>query len=155
MTETEANIMDQWLELRAQKQLIIDDLRAAIRYTPNRETDLLAYMRLYLKEDAERRPEILKQLRACMDGEPYPSPYRLPYTPEDVDRCDRLLTGFLDALADCGADQADEQTDRLIAALDELNEARGYGLLDDWRQRKLCALIRGAQALAGPAPEMR
>ena len=149
--------MDQWLELRAQKQIIIDDLRAAIQYEPNREADLLAYMRLYLKEDRSVRPAILERLHSCMDGQPYPNPYRYRYTPEDVDRCDQLLTEFLDELANCSEGEVGEQTDHLTTALDELNEARGYGLLDDWRQRKLCALIHRAETLAlgGPKLEMR
>ena len=150
--------MDQWLELRAQKQVLIDDLRAAIQYTHNREADLLAFMRLYLKEDRSVRPAILERIRNCMDGQPYPSPYQYRYTPEDVDHCDQLLTEFLDKLsANGGAVEVESQTDRLTTALDELNEARGYGLLDDWRQRKLCTLIRRAEALAlgGPALEMR
>lgn len=148
--------MDQWLELRAQKQILIDDLRAGIQYKPNREADLLAFMRLYLKEDGDRRPELLDQLRSCMDGRPYPSPYRYRYTPEDVDRCDRLLTEFLEELSasDGGAAEIGVQTDRLTAALDELNEARGYALLDDWRQRKLCALIGRAEALALGRPKL-
>ncbi len=151
--------MDQWLELRAQKQILIDDLRAAIQYTPNREADLLAFMRLYLKEDPTVRPAILERMRNCMDGRPYPNPYSYRYTEEDVVRCDRLLTEFLEELStsDGGVAEVGVQTDRLTAALDDLNEARGYGLLDDWRQRKLCALIGRAEALAlgGPKLEMR
>ncbi len=151
--------MDQWLELRAQKQILIDDLRAAIQYKPNREADLLAFMRLYIKEDRTVRPAILEQMRSCMDGRPYPNPYSYCYTEEDVARCDRLLTEFLDALSSGGSGTAevDRLTERLTAALDDLNEARGYGLLDDWRSRKLCALIGRAEALAlgGPKLEMR
>lgn len=145
-------------DLYALKDVLISDLRAAIQYAPDREADLLAFMRLYLKEGADRRPELLDQLRRCMDGEPYPSPYRYRYTPEDVDRCDRLLTGFLDGLSEarCDRDEFARRTNRLAEALDALNEARGYALLDDWRRRRLCKLIRRAQALAlnGPGPEM-
>lgn len=151
--------MDQWLELRAQKQILIDDLRAAIHYTPNREADLLAFMRLYLKEDRTVRPAILERMRNCMDGKPYPNPYSYRYTEEDVACCDRLLTEFLDTLSSGSSGTAEVNclTDRLTSALDELNEARGYGLLDDWRQRKLCSLIGRAEALAlgGPKLEMR
>ena len=57
-----------------------------IRYTPNREADLLAFMEKYQKADCEERPAVLEQLRSCMDGKEYPDPYAgsYHYAPEDV-----------------------------------------------------------------------
>ncbi|SHF07113.1 hypothetical protein SAMN02745784_02705 [Tissierella praeacuta DSM 18095] len=49
--------------LRIQKEEIIDDLKVCISYTPNRDNDLLCFMEQYLKEDTEKRTNLLKEIK--------------------------------------------------------------------------------------------
>lgn len=138
---------------REKKRIVIDDMRAAISYTPNREADLLAFMCQYIKEDARRRPVILEHLRRCMGGEPYPNPYigQSGYTLEDVERCDALLEEYLNALP-ASASQAQDVLNRI----ERLNADCSYSLLDDWRRERLSAVVHGAADLAAaPCQEMR
>ena len=57
-------------EIQSAKTRLLGDLRAAVRYTPDQQSDLVAFMQKYIKEEPEQRPEILKHIRSCMDGEP-------------------------------------------------------------------------------------
>lgn len=138
-----------WNELRQKKQVILDDMMAAIRYTPNREADLLTFMRLYIKEDPERRAVLLRDLRACMDGEPYPNPYagQFGYTQEHVDRCGQALEQYLTAVRENGP-EAGLLAEDVIDRLNQLDESCGGSLIDDWRGEKLRRLIDAAAELA-------
>lgn len=138
-----------WNELRQKKQVILDDMMAAIRYTPNREADLLTFMRLYIKEDPEHRAVLLKNLRACMDGEPYPNPYagQFGYTQEHVNRCGQVLEQFMSAVRENGP-EASLLAEAVIDRLERLDASCGGGLIDDWRGEKLRQLIDAAVVLA-------
>ena len=144
--------MNTFDKLREKKQTVIDDIRASIRYTPNRETDLLAFMCLYIKSDTEQRVEILTHVRQCMDGEPYPNPYQeeFGYTEADVDSLDRLLEEYLDRLQS-GVENPREESETVSERIRQINEACSGSMLDDWRYERLHGVISGAVELAEAA----
>ena len=144
--------MNTFEKLREKKQTVMDDIRASIRYTPNRETDLLAFMCLYIKSDTEQRAEILTHMRQCMDGEPYPNPYQdeFGYTDADVDRVNRLLEEYLDRLQ-TGAENPRGEAETVLKRIRQINEACSGSMLDDWRHERLCGVISGAAELAEAA----
>ena len=45
-------------EIQSAKTRLLGDLRAAVRYTPDQQADLVAFMQQYIKEEPEQRPEI-------------------------------------------------------------------------------------------------
>ena len=141
--------MNTFEKLREKKQTVIDDIRASVRYTPNRETDLLAFMCLYIKSDTEQRTKILTHMRQCMDGEPYPNPYQeeFGYTEADVDSLDRLLEEYLDRLQS-GVENPREESKTVSERIRQINEACSGSMLDDWRYERLCSVINGAAKLA-------
>ena len=53
---------------REQQQGIIDDLRACISYTPNKDNDLLCFMEQYLKAEIRSRARLLEQIIAFING---------------------------------------------------------------------------------------
>ena len=144
--------MNTFEKLREKKQTVIDDIRASIRYTPNRETDLLAFMCLYIKSDTEQRTKILTHVRQCMDGEPYPNPYQeeFGYTDADVDSIDRLLEEYLDRLRS-GVENPRGESETISERIRQINEACSGSMLDDWRYERLCSVINGAAGLAEAA----
>ena len=144
--------MNTFEKLREKKQTVMDDIRASIRYTPNRETDLLAFMCLYIKSDTEQREKILTHVRQCMDGEPYPNPYQdeFGYTETDVDSVDRLLEEYLDRLQ-FGAENPRGEAETVLKRINQINEACSGSMLDDWRYERLCGVISGAAELTGAA----
>ena len=113
-------------------------------------------MQQYIKEEPEQRPEILKHIRSCMDGEPYPDPYagQFPYTEADVDRCERILDDYTAAMEVCdGSSQEIRQlVDAVTAEINQLNEACNRGLIDTWRREQLCNFINGTAEMAGAKP---
>lgn len=141
--------MDVFDKLREKKRRVVEDMRASIRYTPDRNTDLLAFMSQYIKADAEQRPAILGNLRQCMDEKPYPNPYLddCGYTETDVDHIDQLLEEYLnDILA--GTGNPKRQAEAVMEQISQLNKARSGSLIDDWRQERLCGVVNGAAELA-------
>ena len=66
-------IMNRLQQQKENKSGLLEDMLSFIRYTPNREADLLAFMEKYQKADCEERPAVLEQLRSCMDGKEYPA----------------------------------------------------------------------------------
>ena len=143
-------------EIQSAKMRLLGDLRAAVRYTPDQQADLVAFMQQYIKEEPEQRPEILKHIRSCMDGEPYPDPYagQFPYTEADVDRCERILADYTAAMEVCdGSSQEIRQlVDAVTAEINQLNEACNHGLIDTWRREQLCNFINGTAEMAGAKP---
>lgn len=143
-------------EIQSAKMRLLGDLRAAVRYTPDQQADLVAFMQQYIKEEPEQRPEILKHIRSCMDGEPYPDPYagQFPYTEADVDRCERILDDYTAAMEVCdGSSQEIRQlVDAVTAEINQLNEACNRGLIDTWRREQLCNFINGTAEMAGAKP---
>lgn len=135
-------------EIRDRKNGVIEDMRAALVHTADREADLLAFMEQYQKAIPELRPAILEHLRSCMDGKPYPNPYACGYTREQVEQCDRLLEDCFSRL-ESGAADARTCVREVTEQLRALNAATGGQLIDGWRQDRLAAVIEGAAALAG------
>lgn len=91
----------QRLEKQKEKMAgILDDMLSFITYTPNRGSDILAFMEQYQKSEPESRPQILDHLRACMDGKKYPNPYmlRYHYTKEDITKCENILEEYMGRL---------------------------------------------------------
>lgn len=140
-------------EIQSAKMRLLGDLRAAVRYTPDQQADLVAFMQQYIKEEPEQRPEILKHIRSCMDGEPYPDPYAGQF-PYDVDRCERILDDYTAAMEVCdGSSQEIRQlVDAVTAEINQLNEACNRGLIDTWRREQLCNFINGTAEMAGAKP---
>ena len=143
-------------EIQSAKTRLLGDLRAAVRYTPDQQADLVAFMQQYIKEEPEQRPEILKHIRSCMEGEPYPDPYagQFPYTEADDDRCERILDDYTAAMEVCdGSSQEIRQlVDAVTAEINQLNEACNRGLIDTWRREQLCNFINGTAEMAGAKP---
>ena len=93
-------VMDRLQSQKENKAGILEDMLSFIRYTPNREADILAFMEKYQKADHEERPAILGHLRCCMDGKEYPNPYAcllytssaVPWAPAYLEACQPLQT---------------------------------------------------------------
>ena len=121
--------------------VILDDLGVCLRYTPNRENDLLCFMEQYLKGNSHNRPRILKELRACMDGEEYGNPHLAyqHYDEQDVRLLEQLLCDYARDMKAC--------TDKelvlvnLITAVNELQNKCCGQLLDNWRRDHLTQLV--------------
>ena len=115
-----------------------------------RDRDLPALLWRWQRAAPEERPRRLEDLRACIDGRPYPDPYQESrgYTEADVDRCADLLEDFLAGLRAEPAGAA-ERSRRLLEALEALDRDRGGALLDNWRRQRLARLLQNAAALAG------
>jgi len=143
-------------EIQSAKTRLLGDLRAAVRYTPDQQADLVAFMQQYIKEEPEQRPEILKHIRSCMDGEPYPDPYagQFPYTEADDDRCERILDDYTAAMEVCDGSphEIEQLVDAVTAEINQLNEACNCGLIDTWRREQLCNFINGTAEMAGAKP---
>lgn len=138
------------------KASLLEDMLSFITYTPNRESDILGFMGLYQKAEPECRPDILENLRSCMDGKEYPNPYAgsYHYTPSDVSVCSDILEEYLKSLAAAEGDtnaiiNCVRQT---VGRLNALNEKCELYLIDTWRRERLCSFINTAAELAGLAP---
>ena len=135
------------------KSGLLDDMLSFIRYTPNREADLLAFMEKYQKADCEERPAVLEQLRRCMDGKEYPNPYAgsYHYTPEDVSLMGKILDEYIDELMSVQGNPAtvDQCVRDTVLKINALNEECGRYLIDTWRRERLCGFINSAAELAG------
>lgn len=136
---------------------ILEDMLSCITYTPNRESDILAFMEQYQKAERERRPAILKHLRSCMDGGEYPNPYAgsYHYTAEDVSACDKILDNYIENLAGADGDPAavSECVRGAVSQINDLNEKCDGCLIDTWRRERLCGFINSAAESAGLVQE--
>lgn len=121
--------------------VILDDLGVCLRYTPNRENDLLCFMEQYLKGNSENRPCILQELRACMDGGEYANPYLAyqHYGEQEVRLLEQLLCDYARDMKIC-ADKELVLTN-LITAVNELQDKCCGQLLDNWRRDHLTQLV--------------
>lgn len=121
--------------------VILDDLRVCLRYTPNRENDLLCFMEQYLKGNNDNRPWILGELRACMDGEEYPNPYLAyqHYSEQEVHQLEQLLCEYARNMKT----HADKEVVLVgfITAVNELQDKCCGQLLDNWRSDHLTQLV--------------
>ena len=139
------------------KASLLEDMLSFITYTANRESDILAFMGLYQKAEPECRPNILDNLRACMDGNDYPNPYAesYHYTAADVSACGDILDEYLKnlATAEGNPDAISECVRKTVGQLNALNEKCEQYLIDTWRRERLCSFINTAAEQAGLAPK--
>ena len=135
------------------KSGLLEDMLSFIRYTPNREADLLAFMEKYQKSDCEERPAVLEQLRRCMDGKEYPNPYAgsYHYTPADVSLMGQILDEYIDdlTLAQGDPDAVDQCVRDTVLKINALNEECGRHLIDTWRRERLCGSSIPRRSLRG------
>ena len=134
---------------RDQKQGIIDDLRACISYTPNKDNDLLCFMEQYLKAEIRSRPRLLEQIIACIHGNEYENPFLAYnyYGEKDIKELDSILDEFIDKLKSFskisnGSDKVVEKViSDIIFKINELHD-KCYGqLIDTWRNERLVEFI--------------
>lgn len=145
--------MDKLQSQKGNKVGILEDMLSFIRYTPNRETDILAFMEKYQKAEHEERPSILEHLRYCMDDKEYPNPYAgsYHYTPEDVSLMGNILDEYIDDLVSAEGDPAaiSECVRDTVLKINALNEECDRHLIDTWRRERLCSFINSAAETAG------
>lgn len=150
-------VMDKLENQKEEKNSILEDMLSFIRYTPNREADILAFMEKYQKADQEERPIILEHLRCCMDGKEYPNPYAYTYhyTQEDVHLMGQILDEYIENLisAEGNPDCISKCVRDAVLRINELNDkCEGY-LIDTWRRERLCTFINSAAKTAGLSQE--
>lgn len=135
------------------KASLLEDMLSFITYTPNRESDILAFMEQYQKAELECRPSILEHLRSCMDGKVYPNPYTgsYHYTASDVSACGNILEEYSQSLiaAKDNAAAITECVQETVSRINELNEKCGHSFIDTWRRERLCSFINTAAEQAG------
>ncbi len=67
------------------------------------------------------------------------------FTDEDIEQCSVLLDSYLEALAamDSPTDEAImEQVEKLILALNDLNEQTDYAMIETGEREAICALVQ-------------
>lgn len=135
--------------LRIQKEEIIDDLKVCISYTPNRDNDLLCFMEQYLKADTEKRTNLLKEIKKCINGEEYENPFLnyYYYNEKDIGELDFILENFIDNISNLNNinNYLDKEIEKIIAdtifKINELHDKCLGELIDSWRDEKLADLI--------------
>lgn len=74
------------------------------------------------------------------------------YTKEDVAKCEAVLHRFLDALAAFAA-PTDElimaEVETVVLAINELNEAAGYTMIETGEREAICEIIQSAAEACG------
>ncbi|NMA73111.1 MAG: hypothetical protein GX963_02915 [Bacteroidales bacterium] len=138
---------------REQKQGIIDDLRVCIRYTPNRDNDLLCFMEQYLKAETKNRPRLLEQIKCCINGEKYENPF-LAYNHYDerhIEEFDHILNEYINKLklSDGESTQVFRVIESTILKINELYDICRGQLIDSWRNERLTEYMVTASKYAG------
>lgn len=138
---------------RHQKQGIIEDLRVCIRYTPNRDNDLLCFMEQYLKAEIKDRPSLLEQIKHCINGKEYENPF-LAYNHYDerhIEEFDYILNEYIDKLKNsCGETvPVSNIIEGIILQINELHDACHGQLIDTWRSERLTEYIVIVSSYAG------
>lgn len=138
---------------RDQKQGIIDDLRVCIKYTPNRDNDLLCFMEQYLKAEKENRPILLEQIKYCINGEEYENPF-LAYNHYDewhIEEFNHILNEYIDQLKQSGGEstQVSRVIESTILKINELYDICRGQLIDSWRNERLTEYIVTVSRYAG------
>ena len=138
---------------REQKQGIIDDLRVCIRYTPNRDNDLLCFMEQYLKAETKNRPRLLEQIKHCINGEEYENPFLVynHYDERHIEEFDHILNEYIDKLKLSGGEstQVSRVIESTILKINELYDICRGQLIDSWRNERLTEYIVTASRYAG------
>jgi len=134
-------IMNRLQQQKENKSGLLEDMLSFIRYTPNREADLLAFMEKYQKADCDERPAILEQLRCCMDGKEYPNPYAMyqHYGEQEINLLEQLLRGYLQDVRSCSDKEL--VLTNLIAAINDLQDKCCGQLIDNWRKDHLTQFL--------------
>lgn len=117
--------------------VILEDLRVCLQYTPHRENDLLCFMEQYIKASNERRLNILKNLRDCMDNKEYPNPYAayLRYGENEIKHLEKLLTDYIQDMQIFTNKEI--VLTNVIANLNEMQDRCCGQLIDNWRKEHL------------------
>jgi len=138
---------------REQKQGIIDDLRVCIRYTPNRDNDLLCFMEQYLKAETKNRPRLLEQIKYCINGEEYENPFLAynHYDERNIEEFDHILNEYIDQLKLSGGEstQVSRVIECTIIKINELHDICRGQMIDSWRNERLTEYIVTASRYAG------
>ena len=136
--------MDKIEKIQESRERLLNDLYASVRYTPDPQTDLVAMMAQYIKEEPENRPPLLEHIRHCMAS----------YSERDVDQCGKILDDYAAAMEACDGSTGEIKrlAEEVTGKINRLNEACGGGLIDTWRRDRLCEFINGTAELAGVKP---
>lgn len=134
-------------------QALVGDLRRAITFVPNRERDIVAFMKSYLNVEPDDKPPILDDLVKCINGQEYPNPQEacLSYSEPDIQALSESIDRLFSCLEQCGGDEAEIEkcVNVMVKAVNELNESCGKSMMDTWRREELCGIINGATEIAG------
>nr|WP_312578844.1 hypothetical protein [Sedimentibacter sp.] len=138
---------------REQKQGIIDDLRVCIKYTPNRDNDLLCFMEQYLKAEKKNRQKLLEQIKRCINGEEYENPF-LAYNHYDeshIEEFDHIINEYINKLKLSGGEstQASRIIESTVRKINELHDICRGQLIDSFRSERLTEYIVTASRYAG------
>jgi hypothetical protein len=130
---------------REQKQGIIDDLRVCIRYTPNRDNDLLCFMEQYLKAEKKNRAKLLEQIKYCINGEEYENPF-LTYNHYDerhIEEFNHILNEYINQLKLSSGEstQVSKIIESTILKINDLHDICRGQLIDSWRNERLTEYI--------------
>lgn len=139
-------------EHRKKKEEIIEDMKACITYTPDKENDLLCLMEQYLKAEKEKRPRLLNQIKRCMDGKDYENPFAeyYCYFQDDISRLDQILNKFINQIKINWKNTSEVRLTLQITVieLNNLNSSCREQLIDTYRREKLISFLEEAARLA-------
>ncbi|MBZ2174396.1 hypothetical protein K8M07_03955 [Schnuerera sp. xch1] len=150
-------IIEKFKSIINQKEDIIGDLKVCISYTPNKDNDLLCFMEQYLKAEEKNRPQILKEIEKCINGEKYINPFLAYnyYEDKDIKELDNILDEFIDKVRfiSKASNDLDEEVEKIIGdTIFKINELHDkcYGeLIDSWRNTRLVELIASSVKYLG------
>jgi hypothetical protein len=135
-------------EHRKNKQEIIDDMKACIVYTPDKENDLLCLMEQYLKAEKEVRPRLLEQIKRCMDGKEYDNPFLAYYcySENDIEKFNLILDNCIDHIKEYYKNSAEAEhiLQSVVVELNKLNRSCREQLIDSYRREKLILFLEEA-----------
>lgn len=122
-------------------KVIINDLKVCISYTKNQDNDLLCFMEQYLKAEKEKRPELLLEIRNCMDGKEYKNPFLAyqNYNQKDIEKLEAILRSYIKDMH-----VIIPKDDVLINTVDSINKLheKSFGrLIDGWRNERLIEFL--------------
>jgi hypothetical protein len=121
--------------------VIIEDLRVCINYTPNRENDLLCFMEQYLKAEADKRPGLLKEIQKCIEGKIYKNPFHAyyHYSEKEIEKLSNILNDYIKNMH--SETEKGMVLSNVIVNINEMHD-RSYGqLIDGWRSERLVEFL--------------
>jgi formylmethanofuran dehydrogenase subunit B len=145
--------MDLEEAFRERKEALFSDLRKAITFVPDRERDIVAFMKSYLNAEPDDRYHILDNLLKCINGQEYPNPREdyVSYDETDIQALSESITQFFTGLELTNGNEIEIKkcVSAVVKTVNELNESCGKSMMDTWRREELCGIINGAAELAG------